>query len=278
MSPSPWTEIAHNVFLRRHDYLDVNVGLVVGEHQCLVVDTGWDERHGAEVAASVRGVTSLPWQVMLTHAHFDHAYGAAAFLPATVWGTPGCAYWLGHLGDQLQARVIGELRTAGELEVAERVAASRLVPPDRLVPHRESVDLGGRSINLLYGGAGHTDHDLVLAVPDAGVVFWGDLVEIGADPAYEDGFPRDWGNTLSHLLDTVEAGLGRISVPGHGSVVGLDAVEEQCERHRRLAWFLGEGRGAGERNPDDLVRRGLGSGFSEETVRRAVERLLHIEQ
>lgn len=277
MSLGPWTEIADRVFVHRHEYLDANVGLVVGDAQCVVIDTGWDEQRGVALAASVRDITPLPWQVVLTHAHFDHAYGTAAFMPTHVWGTPGCAYWLSQLGDQLKARVMGELRATGEFEVADRVATTRLVPPDRLVPHHEYLDLGGRWVHLLYGGVGHTDHDLVLAVPDAGTVFWGDLLEVGADPAYEDGYPRDWGNTLSHLLDTVEAGLARTSVPGHGGVVGRDTVEEQCEQHRRLAWYLGEGIGAGERDPEALVRRGLGSGFGEDAVRHAVERLLQLE-
>ncbi len=277
VSKGPWTEIAERIFVQRHEYLDVNVGLVVGDTQCVVIDTGWDEQHGVEIAQSVRAITSLPWQVVLTHAHFDHAYGAAAFTPAPVWGTPGCAYWLGQLGGQLRDRAVGELRSTGEFEVADRVATTRLVPPDRLVTHRQDLDLGGRSMNLLYGGLGHTDHDLVIAVPDAGVVFWGDLLEVGADPAYEDGFPRDWGNTLSHLLDTVEAGLARISVPGHGSVVGRDTVEEQCNQHQRLAWFLGEAIGAGERDLEALVGRGAGSGFAQDTVRQAVERLLILE-
>ncbi len=277
MSRPPWTEIADRVFVRRHQYLDVNVGLVLGDTHALVIDTGWEEQIGRELAESIRGMTSLPWHVVLTHAHFDHAYGAAPLMPAPLWGTPGCAYWLDQLGEQLRVRVMAELRATGEFEVAERVGASRLVAPDRLVPHREDLDLGGRWIHLLYGGCGHTDHDLVVAVPDSGVVFWGDLVEVGADPAYEDGFPRDWGNTLSHLLDTVEAGLARISVPGHGHVIGRDTVEVQCGQHQRLAWYLGEGIGAGDRDPENLVRRGLGSGFGEETVRRAVERLLQLE-
>lgn len=277
MTAVPWTEIADQVFVRRHDYLDLNVGLVVGETSCLVIDTGWHEVFGGELARAVRAVTSLPWQVVVTHAHFDHAYGTAAFLPAPVWGTPGCARWMGELGETLRARVLRELRATGEGDVAEQAARSRLTPPDRLVARRERLDLGGREVNLLYAGRGHTDHDLVVAVPHTSVVFWGDLVEVGADPAYEDGFPRDWGNTLSDLLDTVEVGLARISVPGHGAVVGRDTVETQCRQHQQLAWYLGEGISAGERDPQLLLRRGLGSGFQEDTVRQAVERLLTLE-
>ncbi|MCW2717936.1 hypothetical protein [Pseudonocardia sp.] len=35
-------------------------------------------------------------------------------------------------------------------------------------------------------GRGHTDRDLVVRVPDAGLVFAGDLVEQGAPPALEE--------------------------------------------------------------------------------------------
>ena len=33
------------------------------------------------------------------------------------------------------------------------------------------LDLGGRGVTLRHLGRGHTDHDLVVHVPDAGAVF-----------------------------------------------------------------------------------------------------------
>lgn len=93
-----------------------------------------------------------------------------------------------------------------------------VTPPGHLVGDAGSIDLGDREVVLRHLGRGHTDNDLVVAVPDAGVVFAGDLVEESAPPAYGgDSFPLDWPATAGRLLDLV--GAGDTVVPGHGDVV-----------------------------------------------------------
>jgi glyoxylase-like metal-dependent hydrolase (beta-lactamase superfamily II) len=87
----------------------------------------------------------------------------------------------------------------------------------------QQLDLGGRTAQLLHLGRGHTDHDLVVAVPDAGVVFAGDLVEQGAPPDMEDGVIPEWPATLDALL----ALEPRTVVPGHGAPVDAAFVAGQ---------------------------------------------------
>src|SRR5699024_5035052 len=77
-----WIELGDGVFARRHDELDLTTGLVVGAERCLVIDTRGDCDQGAELAGAVRTVTTLPWTLVYTHAHVDHAWGGEAFLPA----------------------------------------------------------------------------------------------------------------------------------------------------------------------------------------------------
>ena len=79
-----WLELADGVLVRRYDELDLSVGLVIGSHGCLVVDTRSNPDQGAELYAAVREVTRRPCTVVLTHAHFDHCLGTVAFLPAAV--------------------------------------------------------------------------------------------------------------------------------------------------------------------------------------------------
>ena len=50
---SGWMEIGPGILVRRAA-LDQTLGLVIGGDGCLVVDTGRDEVHGAELAAAVR--------------------------------------------------------------------------------------------------------------------------------------------------------------------------------------------------------------------------------
>ncbi|MET0188720.1 MAG: MBL fold metallo-hydrolase, partial [Pseudonocardia sediminis] len=79
-----WVGLADGVLARRHDELDLTTGLVLGTDRALVIDTRGDSRQGAELAAAVRAVTGLPVTVVLTHAHFDHCFGTAAFGPVPV--------------------------------------------------------------------------------------------------------------------------------------------------------------------------------------------------
>ncbi|MFD2027373.1 MBL fold metallo-hydrolase [Promicromonospora aerolata] len=218
-----WTEVADGVLVRRYQELDLSIGLVVGDDSCLVVDTGGDAAQGAELAAAVREVTSLPWQVVLTHSHFDHSFGTEAFVPCTVWAHRRCHADLVATGERQRQEWARRYRERGEVEVGDRIAAVRLVLPDHLVDHRAELDLGGCRVELRHFGPAHSDHDVVVHVPDAGAVFVGDLVEHGAPPQFGDAFPQDWPAALDGIL-ALDA---PIVVPGHGDPVGRDFVHGQ---------------------------------------------------
>lgn len=226
-----WVEVGDGVLVRRHEELDLSTGLVVGEGACLVIDTGGDARQGAELAAAVRAVTPHPWTVALTHAHFDHCFGTPAFLPCERWAHTGCPPALATTAEPQRAEWVAHYRDAGRDEVADALATSPVVPPDRLVDASVSLRVGGRLVLLAHLGRGHTDHDLVVQVPDAGVVFAGDLVEQGAPPDFSDAHPVDWPATLNALLGL---GAGRV-VPGHGEPVDAGFVSAQRDELAAVA-------------------------------------------
>lgn len=218
-----WLEPAPGVYVRRYAELDQSIGLVIGASRCLVVDTGPDEVHGAALAAAVREVTPLPWAVVLTHAHFDHVFGTAAFGRCPVWAHERCAAALAGI-EPHRREWVARYAAEGRPEPAERLAAARLVGPTDLVADRVELDLGGRRVALVHPGRGHTDHDLVVHVPDAGVVFAGDLVEQGAPPSVgPDAYPREWPAALDRLLALAPA----LVVPGHGDPVPPSFVRDQ---------------------------------------------------
>ncbi|SNS96680.1 Metallo-beta-lactamase superfamily protein [Geodermatophilus saharensis] len=161
---------------------------------------------------------------MNTHAHYDHCFGNAAFRPATVWGTRGCAAALRATGEAQRAARVAELRAAGDDDAAEQVRRAPLDPPDALVDDVAVLDVGGVEVVLRFLGRGHTGHDLVVEVED-GTVFAGDLVEEGAPPAFDDAFPTEWPATLGRLHALARGAV----VPGHGAVVDADFVGAQRE-------------------------------------------------
>ncbi|MGY1734719.1 MBL fold metallo-hydrolase [Geodermatophilus sp. SYSU D00684] len=219
-----FTEVADGVLVRRHRSLDLNCGLVVGDGACLVVDTRSSPAEAADLAAAVRRVTPHPWTVVNTHAHYDHCFGNAAFRPATVWGTRGCAADLLATGEAQRAARVAELLAAEDDAAAEQVRRAPLDPPDALVDDVAVLDVGGVEVVLRFLGRGHTGHDLVVEVED-GTVFAGDLVEEGAPPAFEDSFPAEWPATLGRLHALARGPV----VPGHGAVVDAHFVGAQRE-------------------------------------------------
>ncbi|GAB2687006.1 MBL fold metallo-hydrolase [Saccharopolyspora gloriosae] len=226
-----WLEVADGVRARRHEELDLTTGLVLGSERALVIDTRGDHRQGAELAAAVRAETSLPCVVVLTHGHFDHCFGTAAFRPAPVWAHRGCAAYLREHAERQRAQWCAHYRREGRADVADALAASEVVPPDRAVTGSAEVDLGGRVVRLHHFGPAHTDHDLVVSVPDVAVVLAGDLVEQGAPPDFEDADPQHWPTALSGVL----ALRPEIVVPGHGAPVDAEFVRGQRDELVRLA-------------------------------------------
>ncbi len=122
-------------------------------------------------------------------------------------------------------------------EIAADLAEVVVDPPDRTFAETAYVDVGGRRVELRFLGRGHTDHDIVVVVPDAAVLFAGDLLEGGAVPFFGDAYPLDWPETAFRLA---ELPFG-VVVPGHGDhagrrfaddqAVAIAAIAEFCETH-----------------------------------------------
>ena len=235
-----WTEVAEQVYVRRHDSMDLNVTVVVGEGACLVVDTRASEAQGRDLAEAVRTVTPHPWVVVNTHFHFDHTFGNAVFRPGRIWGHRRCAEQLIADGERMRDRIAALHREHGT-GMAEEIAATRIDPPDELVDDLATLSVGGRPVQLRYLGRGHTDNDLVLTVPDVGLLIAGDLVEEGAPPQFGSAYPLDWPGTLDALAELVTGPV----VPGHGAIVDREYVRAQRAEHAQLVAKSREGYAAG---------------------------------
>ena len=104
-------------------------------------------------------------------------------------------------------------------------------PPERLFTDSTTIQVGGRPVELRFLGRGHTDHDIVISVPGASVVFAGDLIEGGAVPYFGDGYPLDWPATADALAGLVTGTV----VPGHGDHAGRQFASEQATAIRAIA-------------------------------------------
>ncbi|MFF3306850.1 MBL fold metallo-hydrolase [Streptomyces sp. NPDC002952] len=232
-----WEQLAPHAGRCRLPGWDCTAGLVAGEGAALMIDAGSSLAEGARLRAEAgrllgpeRRVTHLA----LTHPHFDHVLGAAAFSGVEVFGAVGLDTALAHGREELRADAVSnglDPRAAAE-------AADLLVRPRHLVSGEWTLGLGGGTQVLLANvGPGHTAYDLVVLVPGTDgpeVVFCGDLVEESGEPqAGPDAVPSHWPAALDRLLDL--GGEDAVYVPGHGAAV--DAAFVRAQRDALAARF-----------------------------------------
>ena len=226
---SAWIELGDRVFVRRYAFYDQNIGVVLGDEGALIVDTRISHRQAAETIADLRALTPLPVRVVVnTHGHSDHCFGNHLFRPAEIWGHERCVTMIDATGERQRSAASAALP-----DLASELAEVVLDPPDRTLEASAMVEIdgGGRTVELTYLGRGHTDNDIVVRVPDAEVLFAGDLLENDATPFFGDGFPIDWPVTVERL---VELATGTV-VPGHGSIGDRGFVVRQMTEFRAVA-------------------------------------------
>jgi glyoxylase-like metal-dependent hydrolase (beta-lactamase superfamily II) len=151
-------------------------------------------------------------------------------------------------------------------ELAGDLAEVVLDPPNRVFDDATVVDVGGRRVELRYLGRGHTNTDIVVGIPQTGVVFAGDLVNASGDPNFSHGYPLDWPETATRLLELV---VGPV-VPGHGAVVDRDFVQRQLADLQDIA-RLGREIHAGRMTIEDAK---AGSPFTPQGTVGPLERCL----
>ncbi|MGW1326102.1 MBL fold metallo-hydrolase [Streptomyces antibioticus] len=222
-----WERVAAGVGRCRLPGWDCTAGLVVGAGSALLVDAGASVAEGARLRAEAEELAGgRVTHLALTHPHFDHVFGAAAFAGAEIFGAVGLET---VRAEELRADAVRH----GLDEAAATEAADVLVRPHHAVCGERTLDLGGaRQVLLANVGPAHTAHDLVVLVPGASgtpeVVFCGDLVEESGEPqAGPDAVPSHWPAALDRLLDL--GGEDALYVPGHGAVVDPAFVRAQRE-------------------------------------------------
>ena len=259
-----WHDLASGVHARTHSELELTTGLVLGSRRALVIDARGDHEQGAELRRAVRELTDLPLWLVITHGHFDHCFGGESLGAEQVWAHTGYPEFTSTTAAEQRSRWSAQYTAEGRTELAEALRGSDPVAATQLVNDRTELDLGGRVVRLEHPGPGHTGHDLVVTVPDASVVFAGDLVEQGGPPDFEDAFPAGWPDALEHVLRT-EA---EIIVPGHGTPVEPGFARRQHTDLRQTA-ALRDAVRAGELDVAEAVRR---APFPAETARTALAR------
>lgn len=249
-------EIAPGVFVHQGDVAladgknggDIaNLGFVVGRDAVAVIDAGNTRAIGEALYAAIRAQTDLPvrWLV-LTHMHPDHVFGAEVFSEA------GAEIVAGEgLPMALSARADSYTNALTRQVGAAVALGSRLVLPDRVVAGTETLDLGGRTLELAKVVTAHTDNDLTVRDMHTGTWFLGDLIFDGHAPSL-DGSITGWISVLGQLAaqpaQRVVPGHGRIEVPWPDAVAPTMTYLEALAGETREAIEAGESLGTAARH------------------------------
>jgi glyoxylase-like metal-dependent hydrolase (beta-lactamase superfamily II) len=202
---------------------DPNTGIIVGDDGVMVIDAQATPAMAGDVIARVAKITDKPVKyVLLTHYHAVRVLGASAFKGAEILASNATRDLIAERGKQDMDSEIG--RFPRLFRTAETI--SGLTWPTITFPDQISVWLGRREVRIIHVGRGHTAGDVIAIVPDAGVVFSGDLVEYKSACYCGDAHFTEWLATLDHLAELQANAL----LPGRGATLtSPEMVKEGIE-------------------------------------------------
>src|SRR5665213_1125067 len=216
---------------------------IVGDRDVLVVDTGTSPAAARAFIEDLKLVTAKPIRyVVNTHFHYDHTDGNQVYAgKADIIAHEYVKYAIEKLDvlhhepyktsqltnvpariETLKTRITGEQDPQRKATLERQLAVVQQgwdelkeitpTPPNVTYSKSKTVNLGGREVQLLFLGRGHTNGDTVVYLPKEKIVATGDLME--STVAYMgDAQFDEWVTTLGKLkaLDF------DLDLPGHGA-------------------------------------------------------------
>jgi cyclase len=216
--------------------------VIVNDDDVLIVDTGTTPQAARNFLADIKTLTNKPVRyVVNTHFHYDHVDGNQIFGPDVQiiahdyvrmaistfdvlrrepYNTSQLVNVPAQI-DRLKQQVAAERDTAKKATLSDQLKATeqnfaqlkelKATPPTLTYSSKLVLHRGGREIDILFLGRGHTGGDTVVFLPKEKIVATGDLME--SRLAYMgDAYFDEWVTTLEALkkLDF------DIDLPGHG--------------------------------------------------------------
>ncbi len=188
---------------------DPNSGVIIGDDAVMIVEAQATPRLARQVIEKVRSITDKP----ITHLVLTH-YHAVRVLGASAYGAPQIV-----MSEKARSMVAerGQEDWDSEFDRFPRLFQGHeeipgLTYPTTTFNGRMSVYLGKRRVDIMQLGRAHTAGDAVIYVPDANVMFTGDIIEYHSACYCGDGHFHDWPGTAEAIrrfdLDAIAPGRG----------------------------------------------------------------------
>ena len=185
-----------------------NAGVLKTSEGTVIIDTMTLEYQGERIRELAESLTGMPVVMIInTHYHLDHTHGNPAFESGT--------------------RVVATERTLHHLRMtdAEYFADAMDLMPNETFTDWKELHIGGKTLQLIHPGRGHTDGDLVALMVEDSAVHLGDLFFHNRYPNIDleaGGSVQQWGQTLSGVLALDFEHV----IPGHGPLTGRSALRQ----------------------------------------------------
>ena len=202
---------------------DPNTGVIIGDESVMVVEAQATPRLARKVIECIRGVTDKPIShLVLTHYHAVRVLGASAYGAREVIMSEAARGMVEERGAEDWASEFG--RFPRLFQGHEEIPG--LTWPTTTFSEAMTVYLGKRKVEIMHLGRAHTAGDAVVWVPDAEVMFTGDIVEYHSACYCGDGYFNDWADTLNNI-----AGFDPVAIaPGRGdALIGREMVAKALD-------------------------------------------------
>lgn len=207
LRPGVWLHVSHHTFPNGTRFPSNGLAVANGDG-LLLVDTAWGEVATAELLDRLEEVTGRPVRrAVSTHFHYDRTAGS----------------------DVLKARGVEVLAQPRTVPLA---SALGMPTPD--APVDALAEPGGHAtvgpVELFYPGAGHSEDNLVVWVPEAQVLFGGCAVRDGATTSLGNTADADlasWPEAIRRVRERYPE--AEVVVPGHGDPGGPELLDHTIE-------------------------------------------------
>ncbi|MBI2986420.1 MAG: MBL fold metallo-hydrolase [Deltaproteobacteria bacterium] len=193
-----------------------NIGVVNTSDGVIFIDC--NTRHAHDLVNEMRAANRPIRFLIHTHSHWDHVTGNSLFSQAgaVIIASEACHRNMIEYGeDHYTSRV--------KLRSPDREVVPTLLP-DLTFSERMTVHLGGEEIQLLFFGPAHTSDNIVVFLPQHGVLFTGDLLfylNHCVLKQYSHPNPLHWPLVLDRLYQLPAS----VVVPGHGPLTNKEGLK-----------------------------------------------------
>lgn len=179
-------KLTDNIYMHKCEfYTDrPNIGLIVGEKHSLLFEAGNSVYHVENLKKEIeeQGL-KFPSYVALSHWHWDHSFGAAAWEIPVIAGKMTneklreVSLWKWD-DESMKERLENGQDILFCYEMVRREYPDRsvinVIPADIIFGERLILDLGGITAELIHAGGPHSPDSVICYVPSERIVFLGD--------------------------------------------------------------------------------------------------------